>query len=111
MMTDTTKRTLTNAELETVLDVVADAGEVAGVIALWDLLLPDGWEHTQSIDPTAWAIPEAQWKTICAAMMANPQHDGMAGGTMMNSGPSSYEAAPEPDIKFTFSYFGHELGT
>ena len=41
-MTDTTKRTLTNAELETVLEEIADNGEVAGVIAIWDLLLPDG---------------------------------------------------------------------
>ena len=84
------RHTLTDAELETVLDTVADNGEVAGVVALWDVILEDGWEATQSIDPTAYAIPEAQWKVICQAMMDNPMHDAMPGGTMMNSGPNGY---------------------
>ena len=62
-------------------------GEVAGVVALWGLVLRVGG--------SANAIPENQWRTICQAMMNNPQHDGMPGGTMMNSGPSSWEDGPE----------------
>ncbi len=97
-MTDTkTNYTLTDAELETVLDTVADKGEVAGIVALWELIhkdLPDGGV-TWRIDPTAYAIPAAQWKVICQAMMDNPMHDGLAGGTMMNSGPSGWEDEPD----------------
>ena len=99
-MTDTTetmylgnRHTLTKAEFETVLDEIAGSGEAGGIVALWDIILEDGWEHTQSIDPTAYAIPEAQWKEICQAMMNNPMHDGLPGGTMLNSGPSSYDSA------------------
>ena len=94
------RHTLTDAELETVLDTVADDGEVAGVVALWELILDVDWLYPTdlasvpyrpgSIDPTVYAIPARQWKVICQAMMNNPQHDGMPGGTMMNSGPSGY---------------------
>ena len=90
MTTTKTNYTLDKAELETVLDTIADNGEVAGLVALWDAVLEDGWEHTQSIDPTAYAIPKSQWMVLCQAMMDNPQHDGMPGGTMLNSGPSGY---------------------
>ncbi len=88
------RHTLTDAELETVLDTVADNGEVAGVVALWDTILGIGSlnpEVNEVVDPMAYAIPKAQWKEICQAMMDNPQHDGMPGGTMMNSGPGSFE--------------------
>ena len=87
----TTNYTLDKAELETVLDTVADDGEVAGVVALWELILDV--DHLSQYDGSffGYRIPTDQWKVICQAMMDNPQHDGMPGGTMLNSGPSSWE--------------------
>lgn len=87
------ERPLTADELEAVIDVIAAEGEVAGVVALWSVLL--GYplaNHTgPPFDPTGVAIPTDQWKAICQAAFDNPQHDGLRGGTLMNSGPSSYE--------------------
>ncbi len=88
------RHTLTDTELEDVLAAINNEGEVAGVLELWAAVLGVAVEdHEGTIDPTAYAIPAAQWKEICQAMMDNPQHDGMPGGTMMNSGPSSFDSA------------------
>ena len=89
-----THRVLTDAEMFTVKNIVAARGEVAGVEELWSVLLgvqlEDHPAEPGELDPTAVAIPESQWKEICQAMIDNPGHTGLAGGTLMNSGPSAY---------------------
>ena len=91
------ERLLTEPEIGALLDVIATEGEVAGVVALWSVLL--GYplaNHTGApFDPTSIAIPEAQWRALCGAMMTTTTGEpgfeaALRGGTMMNTGPSAY---------------------
>ena len=90
------QRPLTNHELVAVTDVIATEGEVAGLVALWSVLL--GYplaNHTgPPFHPGSFAIPEAQWKAIGTAMMETKVAvTNFPGFTLVNTGPSGYTPA------------------
>lgn len=50
----------------------------------------------ESIDPTAYAVPDAQWRTLCAWLMgiqSGPLTTVNLGLQWMNLGPSAFEEA------------------
>ena len=89
---ETRQRPLTADEIEAVTDEIATEGEVAGLVALWGVLL--GYplaNHTgPPFHPGSVAIPATQWKSIAAAMVA-ANTTSFPAGTMINNGPSSFE--------------------
>ena len=89
------QRPLTNEELDAVTDVVATEGEVAGLVALWAVLL--GYplaHHPGQLRPGDYEIPEAQWRKIAAAMVDTKiAVTNFPGFSMVNTGPSGYEPA------------------
>ncbi len=91
------QRPLTQDELDAVTDVIATEGEVAGLVALWAVLL--GYplaNHPGQLRPGDYAIPEDQWKAIGTAMMATKVAvTNFPGFTLVNTGPSGYEPAVE----------------
>jgi hypothetical protein len=53
------------------------------------------YERQESVDPTAVALPSAQWREICGYLTSGVDLDPLAGVNLglswMNSGPSAYE--------------------
>jgi len=53
------------------------------------------YERQESVDPTAVALPSAQWREICGLLGSGVALDPIAGVNLglswMNSGPSAYE--------------------
>jgi len=86
----------TEAQMGAIIDAINDGGEIAGVIKVWDILLGEPLETYEgpALKPWEYAIPRVQSHTIGEAIIArersNPTHTGMAGGTWMNNGPTSF---------------------
>jgi hypothetical protein len=93
-MADTPRhRPLTNHELVAVTDVIATEGEVAGLVALWSVLLgyPMANHTGPPFSPGSVEIPEAQWHAIAGAMVkSRVEVTNFPGFTMVNTGPGSY---------------------
>lgn len=108
------QRPLTDEELASVLAGVKEApvlfgsleAAIVGVISLGlREVYGAEWEDMPSIDPTEFAIPEEQWKTICQALVERglemqPGGDARVHLAMdwMNIGPSAYNPAWEGRI-------------
>lgn len=98
MMSETMQKVtrLTQGQMDTIVYAIAGEGEVAGVLATWEILLGGplrDYEGPQLV-ASEYAIPEVQWHALCEGIIARERldstHDGMIGGTWMNAGPSGF---------------------
>jgi len=100
--TYTVARPLTDTEMEAIKTPALTGDVAAAIIATFDALLADigsSWDLEVSIQPADYAIPEAQWLTICGWLTNSQPTDAIEsvnlGLTWMNIGPSSYKPAQE----------------
>lgn len=102
-MTTTTRRRLTDQEMQDILDGCAKAvtpGEVlsAVVIKTFEALSETAWgELPEKVDPRDYALPQDQWSELCQALIdrghktADPLEGVNLGLDWVNIGPSAYE--------------------
>ena len=83
--------TLTADQLE---HVIGQPSQEAGILEAWKTINP-GFDGAEKVDPTEFAIPADQWKTIADRLMRLDDQTPIGSAnwclTWVNIGPSSFE--------------------